>query len=84
MKSHFVIIGLLASSFSYPTVVKAQEIGHFAPGVLGIRDYTMPAPGWYGALYSYKYSTTQLNDAEGDEIKSVTIIREPGLAPPSI
>ena len=79
MKLHSVMIVLLAGACCYPTIVKAQqEIGHFAPGVLGIRDFTMPAPGWYGALYSYKYSTTQLNDAEGNEFNSVTIGPGPG------
>jgi len=79
MKSHFVIIGLLAGVFCCPTIVNAQqEVGHFAPGVLGIRDFVMPEPGWYGALYSYKYSTTQLNDADGNEIKSITINPGPG------
>jgi len=80
MKLHFVLMGLLASVLCYPTILKAQqEIGHFAPGVLGIRDFAMPEPGWYGALYSYKYSTTQVNDADGNKINSITI--NPGNGP---
>ena len=80
MNMHRVLVGLLALVFYGATIVKAQqEVGHFAPGVLGIRDYEMPAPGWYVALYSYKYSTTQLNDAEGNEINSITI--NPGSGP---
>jgi hypothetical protein len=70
-----LLIILLANS----NFVRAQmEIGHFAPGVFGIRDFTVPEPGYYGALYSYKYSTDRLNNADGDEIKSVTIHPGPG------
>jgi hypothetical protein len=70
-----LIILLVNSNF-----VSAQmEISHFAPGVYGIRDFIMPEPGYYGALYSYKYSTERLNNASGDEIKSVTINPGPGL-----
>ncbi|WP_367870944.1 transporter [Luteolibacter sp. Populi] len=56
----------------------AGEIGHFAPGVLNIRDFAMPEPGFYGVLYNYGYSTDQLNDARGNEINSVHIGRGPG------
>ena len=49
MKLYFVILGLLDSAFCCAAIVKAQqEIGHFAPGVLGIRDFVMPAPCVYG------------------------------------
>src|SRR5688572_7452481 len=33
----------------------------------------MPEPGFYGVLYNYGYSTDRMNNANGDEIKSVTI-----------
>ena len=56
----------------------AAEIGHFAPGVLGIRDFAVPEPGLYGVLYNYYYSTDRLNDADGNRVDSVTINPGPG------
>lgn len=51
----------------------AGEIGHFNGGVMNMRDYLLPEPGFYSALYSYYYTTDRLNDSHGDEIASVTI-----------
>lgn len=31
----------------------AGEIGHFNGGVMNIRDYVMPDPGVYAAIYNY-------------------------------
>lgn len=79
MKYQLFIFGVLVISLVNSSVTKAQmEIGHYAPGVMGIRDFIMPAPGFYGALYSYKYTTQQVNNADGDEIKSITINPGPG------
>ena len=56
----------------------ASEIGHYAPGVVNIRDFAVPEPGLYGVLYTYAYTTDRLNDADGNEIDSVTINPGPG------
>lgn len=64
----------LATAFS----AHAGEIGHYAPGVLNIRDFVVPEPGFYGAVYNYFYSTDRINDSHGDKIKSVTIKPGPG------
>ena len=37
--------------------MQAAEIGHYAPGVVNIRDFAMPEPGFYGVLYNYAYTT---------------------------
>ena len=55
------------------TVAQAGEIGHFAPGVANIRDYTVPDPGFYGVVYDYWYSTDRLNDRNGNKVSSVTV-----------
>jgi hypothetical protein len=60
-------------------VSEAGEIGHFAGGFLNIRDYFVPPPGMYAAVYNYFYATDQLNDANGNRISSVTI--RPGNGP---
>lgn len=57
---------------------QAAEIGHYAPGVPNIRDFAMPAPGFYGLIYNYYYTTDRLNNADGDEVSSVTIRPGPG------
>jgi hypothetical protein len=31
----------------------AGEIGHYAGGLMNIRDLAVPEPGLYGALYDY-------------------------------
>jgi len=66
---------LIATAFVGAVTLSTQagEIGHFAPGVLNIRDFAMPEPGFYGVLYNYGYTTDQLNDSRGNKINSVTI-----------
>jgi len=51
----------------------AGEIGHFNGGILNIRDYVTPDPGWYAALYNYFYTTNRINDSDGHRIDSVTV-----------
>jgi len=59
---------------------RAAEIGHFNGGVMNIRDYVVPEPGWYAAVYNYFYETDRLNDSDGDRVDSVTI-NPPGGGP---
>jgi hypothetical protein len=51
---------------------------HFSPGVSSIRDFTVPEPGFYGAVYNYVYTTDRLNDSDGNKIDSVLINPGPG------
>ena len=48
-------------------------MGHFAPGVANIRDYTVPEPGFYGAVYHYWYSTRSDDGGSGNKINSVNV-----------
>ena len=59
---------------------RAGEIGHFGGGVMNIRDYVMPDPGVYTAIYNYFYTTGQLNDSHGDEINRLRSNPALGLA----
>jgi len=52
---------------------EAGDIGHFNGGVMNLRDYLVPDPGIYGAVYNYFYRTDRLNGSHGDEIDSVRI-----------
>jgi len=56
----------------------AGEIGRYAGGVRNIRDFAVPDPGLYVALYNYGYLTNQLNDRHGDAIDDVTILGPSG------
>jgi len=67
------LVGVLLMS---ATGLYAQ--GHFGPGVANIRDYVVPEPGFYGALYNYWYDTSRLNDSDGSQVSSVTINPGPG------
>jgi hypothetical protein len=64
---------LVAAAASGPTAAEAGDIGHFNGGVMSLRDYLVPDPGVYAAVYNYFYRTDRLNDAHGDEADSVRI-----------
>src|SRR5262245_31399308 len=58
---------------------QAGEIGHFAGGLISIRDYVMPPnPGVYTSIYNYYYTTDRLNDSSGRKIDSITLSPGPG------
>lgn len=76
-KSTLVVVSALTLGLC-AAQAQAGEIGHFAPGVLNIRDFAMPEPGSYFALYNYFYTTERLNDSGGNEINSITIQPDPG------
>jgi hypothetical protein len=73
-----LLTAVLSAAFTI-TGAQAGEIGHFSPGVLNIRDFVMPEPGFYGVLYNYGYTADRLNDSSGNKISSVTI--NPGGGP---
>lgn len=74
-KLSLLIVALLAFAIAAP---RASEIGHFAPGVPSIRDFTMPDPGFYGVVYNYYYMTDRLNDAGGNKVESISLKPGPG------
>ena len=63
-----ILFGVITTATTF-----ASEIGHFAPGVPGIRDLAVPPPGLYAGVYNYRYSTSRLNDANGNQVSSVTL-----------
>ncbi len=58
---------------------QAAEVGHYSPGPPNIRDFFVPPPGIYGVIYNYLYTSTTINDQNGDEIRQITI----GMPPQS-
>ena len=72
-RTALTILALALGLALSPRTTHGGEIGHYAPGLLNIRDFAMPEPGFYGALYNYFYTTDRLNDGDGDAVHSVTI-----------
>lgn len=68
------VLALLGAS----TPAQAGSVSHYNPGVLNIRDYLVPEPGFYGGFYNYFYTSDRFNDKNGNEITSVTISPGPG------
>jgi hypothetical protein len=64
------LIGALTLTASF---VRAGTVGHYNGGIMDIRDYAVPDPGFYGMVYNYYYTSTRLNDGNGNQINSVTI-----------
>ena len=75
---------LAAVSSTALTIAQAGEIGHYNGGVMDIRDYFLPDPGIYGAVYNYYYFTTSLNNGNGDQISSVTVNTPKGPVPVNV
>ena len=71
-----LVLGLALS----PRTTHGSSVGHYSalPGVTNIRDGVMPEPGFYGSLYNFFYTTDRLNDANGNQINSVTITSRRG------
>lgn len=78
-KSRRIVWTIVSLSLVLGVKVQAGEIGHFAGGLVNIRDVIMPpAPGVYTGVYYYYYTTDQLNNANGNKISSVNINPGPG------
>ena len=71
---------LIACVLTTTSAAYASEVGHYSGGAMNIRDYLVPASGTYVALYNYYYTTSQLNDANGDKVHSVTLGPSGGIS----
>lgn len=72
-KQNLIAATLAGTVVLVTTVAEAGEIGHCAGGFLNIRDYLVPEPGFYAGVYNYYYTTDQINDRNGNKVKSITI-----------
>jgi hypothetical protein len=46
-------LALIVVALTLVSNTRAGEIGHFNGGVMNIRDYVVPDPGLYTAIYNY-------------------------------
>ena len=52
---------------------RAGDAGHYVGGMMDIRDYFVPDPGFYAALYNYFYTSDRYNDQNGNRVSSTTL-----------
>jgi hypothetical protein len=62
-----ILIGAITATSAF------GQSDHYVPGSFNIRDFALPDPGFYGAIYNYGYLTDDLRNANGNQINSVTI-----------
>ena len=83
MKGNIMLL-IAVASVANLSIAQAGEIGHFNGGIIDMRDYFMPGPGIYGAVYNYNYFTDRLNDGSGNKISSETINTPGGPVPANL
>jgi hypothetical protein len=66
MKRKFLVF-ILAMFFAAQSAC-AGTIGHYYPGVLGMRDIIMPPKGFYAIYYNPVYGSNSLQNAHGKEL----------------
>ncbi len=71
-----VFIILLAALFVNPMPVSAQVVspmqsGHYAPGVINVRDMGAPPPGFFLIWYNLWFNSDTYYDREGNEVTSL-------------
>jgi len=64
-------IAVLAVSVLFPTTAKAA--GHYMPGVMNIRDFVLPPPGFYLVTYNAFYFKPKLKNSNGNTVNSVNV-----------
>ena len=67
---HLIVAALLLAA-SGPA--RAGDAGHYVGGMMDIRDYFVPDPGFYAALYNYFYTSDRYNDQNGNRLSSTTL-----------
>jgi len=67
-------LAVLMGVFSVTGVAQAGEYGHYAPFLLGTRDYFVPAKsGFYYAQYNLYYTSDDFRDRDGNAVKHFTL-----------
>jgi hypothetical protein len=72
MKSRHVVPVILYMLLGGAGGASAGELGHYGPGLMNIRDFAVPEPGFYGLLYNYVYNTDTLKNRNGDEVGTLS------------
>ncbi len=71
-------LGLIASLLVILAMpATGAEAGHYVPGVVNIRDWSVPEKGWYFIQYNTGYRSSNLRDAEGAPAGDIVIAGKP-------
>jgi hypothetical protein len=71
--NHWIPLAGTAALLCLGSPARAGDAGHYVGGMMDIRDYFVPDPGFYGALYNYFYTTDRYNDQNGNRVSSTTL-----------
>src|SRR6476620_7878180 len=80
MKKNLILATAILTEAAF--AAQAGDVGHYNGGFLSIRDYFVPDPGVYGAVYNYYYRSDRLNDNSGNRITSINLNPGPGQGLP--
>ena len=73
---HKYRIAVLATALGTCSNAHAGQMGHFMPGVMGIRDYFQPPEaGFYFSQGNFAYSSGEFDDGSGNQLDSMTLSR---------
>ncbi|MDB2643876.1 hypothetical protein N9Y37_05440 [Luminiphilus sp.] len=67
----------IATALAVTTLVTSElshsrTMGHYAPGVVGVRDLVVPpSPGFFYAQYSARYEADRYVDGDGNKIEAL-------------
>jgi hypothetical protein len=79
---HISQLAIAALLLAAGASVRAADSGHYVGGLMDIRDYFMPDPGFYAAIYNYFYNSDRYNDQSGHRVSSISINPGPGAGVP--
>jgi hypothetical protein len=68
-----ILLGVLCLLLVSLGPARAGELGHYAPGVLNIRDFLVPDPGFYFLQYFVWYNADTFRNRNGDKVKSINV-----------
>ncbi len=77
---HLLQVILAAALLGASGPARAGDAGHYVGGMMDIRDYFVPDPGFYAALYNYFYTSDRYNDQNGNQVNSTTLPGGSGVA----
>ena len=68
-----MLLGVLCLLLVSLGPARAGELGHFGPGVMNIRDFLVPDPGFYYLQYFVWYNADTIRDRNGDKVNSINV-----------
>jgi len=67
------IIFLVCAALLLAQYAAAGTMGHYYPGVMGMRDIVLPPEGFYALYYNPIYYSNVLTNANGNSLKNFSM-----------